>query len=96
MSVEFVRNEALKDHVLKKMVPPLVTLLSSSPSETKYATLRIARLLVHKYTFLFQNELKVFFCAYDDPIYIKVEKLEMLVALTNDSNVHDILAEFKE
>ncbi len=33
---------------------------------------------------------QVFFCKYNDPIYVKKEKLEILVKLANDRNVDQV------
>lgn len=41
--------------------------------------------------FLSQNELrKVFFCKYNDPIYVKMEKLETIIRLVNDRNIDQV------
>lgn len=34
------------------------------------------------------RELKVFFCNFNDPIYIKLQKLEILIRLANMDNIH--------
>ena len=39
---------------------------------------------------------QVFFCKYNDPIYVKMEKLEIMIALASDRNVDQVLLEFKE
>jgi vesicle coat complex subunit len=33
----------------------------------------------------------VFFCKYNDPIYVKMEKLDVLVMLANDRNIDQVL-----
>ena len=40
--------------------------------------------------------MKVFFVKYNDPIYVKLEKLDIMVRLTNTSNIAQVLAELKE
>ena len=42
------------------------------------------------------KELRVFFCKYNDPEYIKFQKLEIMVRISNDKNVDQLLAELKE
>ena len=42
------------------------------------------------------NELRVFFCKYDDPLYVKVEKLDIMVRLSNEHNVGALLRKLKE
>lgn len=42
------------------------------------------------------HELKVFFCKYNDPIYVKMEKLEVMIMLASEGNVEQVLMELKE
>ncbi|CAI5734375.1 unnamed protein product [Peronospora destructor] len=42
------------------------------------------------------NEIKVFFCKYNDPIYVKMEKLEIIIRLVSERNIEQVLLEFKE
>ena len=69
-------QDALKA-LYKKMAPPLVTLLSSEP-EIQYVALRNINLIVQKRPTILSHEIKVFFCKYNDPIYVKLEKLEYM------------------
>jgi len=39
---------------------------------------------------------QVFFCKYNDPIYVKMEKLEIIIRLASDRNVEQVLLELKE
>jgi AP-2 complex subunit beta-1/AP-1 complex subunit beta-1 len=34
-----------------------------------------------------EKELKIFFCNFNDPIYIKLEKLDVVVRLSNMENI---------
>lgn len=43
-----------------------------------------------------KNEMKVFFVKYNDPIYVKLEKLDIMIRLTSQSNIAQVLAELKE
>jgi len=80
---------------LKKMSPPLVTLVSSAP-EVQYVALRNIDLLLQKQPEILSKELRVFFCKYNDPPYVKFQKLEIMVRIANESNVDQLLAELKE
>jgi AP-1 complex subunit beta-1 len=53
-------------------------------------------LIVQKFPELISNNIKVFFCKYTDPIYIKLEKLDLLVMLVSQFNVDQVLTEFKD
>ena len=45
---------------------------------------------------ILKNEMKVFFVKYNDPIYVKLEKLDIMIRLTNATNIAQVLAELKE
>jgi AP-1 complex subunit beta-1 len=90
-----VTREDLIKQLVKKMAPPLVTLLSSPP-EVQWVALRNINLLLQKRPDLLSNEMRVFFCKYNDPFYVKVEKLDIMVRLASDSNVDALLSELKE
>uniref|UniRef100_A0AAV1VD65 Beta-adaptin appendage C-terminal subdomain domain-containing protein n=1 Tax=Peronospora matthiolae TaxID=2874970 RepID=A0AAV1VD65_9STRA len=79
----------------RKMGPPLVTLLSAEP-EIQYVALRNINLIVQKRPTILANEIKVFFCKYNDPIYVKMEKLEIIIRLVSERNIEQVLLEFKE
>jgi len=81
--------------ICKKMAPPLVTLLSKEP-EIQYVALRNINLIVQKRPEILQYEMKVFFCKYNDPIYVKMEKLEIMIMLASERNIEQVLMEFKE
>eukprot|EP01104_Vermistella_antarctica_P014792 TRINITY_DN4715_c0_g4_i1.p1 TRINITY_DN4715_c0_g4~~TRINITY_DN4715_c0_g4_i1.p1 ORF type:complete len:940 (+),score=338.52 TRINITY_DN4715_c0_g4_i1:85-2820(+) len=87
-------NEVLRG-LCKKMAPPLVTLLSKEP-EVQYVALRNINLIIQKRPTILQYEMKVFFCKYNDPIYVKMEKLEIMIMLASERNIDQVLLEFKE
>jgi len=86
---DFVRG------LCRKLAPPLVTLLNAPP-EMQYVALRNINLIVQKYPKILEHEIKVFFCKYNDPIYVKMEKLEIIIRLANERNIDQVLLEFKE
>ena len=90
-----VRREELVRQLVRKMAPPLVTLLSSPP-EVQWVALRNINLLLQKRTDILSNEMRVFFCKYNDPLYVKVEKLDIMVKLAGENNVDALLSELKE
>lgn len=79
----------------RKLAPPLVTLLNSEP-EIQYVALRNINLIVQKRPNILENEIKVFFCKYNDPIYVKMEKLEIIIKLVGEKNIDQVLLELKE
>ncbi|KAM0786162.1 hypothetical protein ACM66B_006969 [Microbotryomycetes sp. NB124-2] len=86
---EFVRG------ILRKMAPPLVTLVSSA-AEVQWVALRNINLILQKRPDALANEMRVFFCKYNDPPYVKVEKLEIMIKLATEKNVDTFLSELKE
>ncbi|KRY13366.1 AP-2 complex subunit beta [Trichinella patagoniensis] len=81
--------------LVKKMAPPLVTLLSAEP-EIQYVALRNINLIVQKRPDILKHEMKVFFVKYNDPIYVKMEKLDIMIRLASHANIAQVLAELKE
>merc|ERR1719357_1241128 len=79
----------------RKLAPPLVTLLSSEP-EVQYVALRNINLIIQKRPDILKHEMKVFFVKYNDPIYIKLEKLDIMIRLTSQANIAQVLSELKE
>ncbi|CAI8604306.1 unnamed protein product [Vicia faba] len=82
-------------NLCKKRARPLVTLVSAEP-EIQYIALRNINLIVQRTPTILEHEIKVFFCKYNDPIYVKMEKLEIMIKLATDRNIDQVLLEFKE
>nr|CAB3222083.1 AP-1 complex subunit beta-1 [Phallusia mammillata] len=94
--LELMDNEKeYQNNLLKKLAPPLVTLLSAEP-EIQYVALRNINLIVQKRPSVLKHEMKVFFVKYNDPIYVKLEKLDIMIRLASQSNIAQVLAELKE
>ncbi len=72
-----------------------VTLVSAE-HEVQWVALRNINLLLQKRSDILQNEMRVFFCKYNDPPYIKVEKLDVMIRLAQEKNVDALLSELKE
>jgi len=90
-----VSGDQLRRALVRKMAPPLVTLLSSPP-EVQWVALRNINLLLQKEPGALSSEMRVFFCKYNDPLYVKVEKLDIMVRLANENNIDPLLSELKE
>ena len=84
--MDLITSQETLKALYKKMAPPLVTLLSSEP-EIQYVALRNINLIVQKRPTILAHEIKVFFCKYNDPIYVKMEKLEIMIKLASERNV---------
>jgi AP-1 complex subunit beta-1 len=92
---DLVENEDVVRALCRKLAPPLVTLLNAEP-EIQYVALRNINLVVQKRPAILEHEIKVFFCKYNDPIYVKLEKLEIIIRLVSERTVEQVLLEFKE
>ncbi|KAI9256950.1 adaptin N terminal region-domain-containing protein, partial [Sporodiniella umbellata] len=95
INMKYIKEEAFNKSVCRKMAPPLVTLLSSPP-EVQYIALRNISLILQKRPEVLSNEIRVFFCKYNDPPYVKLEKLEIMIKLCSEKNVDQLLSELKE
>ncbi|KAM5535223.1 hypothetical protein V8D89_011159 [Ganoderma adspersum] len=93
--MNYMENRKLMEHICKKMGPPLVTLLSSGP-EVQYVALRNILLIIQRRPSVLKNDVKVFFCKYNDPIYVKLAKLEIMYRLAREENAKEVLAELQE
>ncbi|GAA5914554.1 adaptin domain-containing protein [Sporobolomyces salmoneus] len=93
--LEAITREDFAKSILRKMAPPLVTLVSSAP-EVQWVALRNINLILQKRPQALSNEMRVFFCKYNDPPYVKVEKLEIMIKLVEEKNVDTFLSELKE
>ena len=93
--LDHIKSTDSKILLLKKIVAPLKTLLNSQP-EIQYIALRNINLIVQKYPKILENDIKVFFCKYNDPIYVKLEKLDIMIKLCTSKNISIVLSEFKE
>ncbi|KAK9362799.1 Clathrin/coatomer adaptor, adaptin-like protein [Lipomyces starkeyi] len=91
----YISDDSAIQGLVKRFGPPLVTLLSK-PHEIQYVALRNCFLILQQYPQILQNDIKVFFCKYNDPIYIKVTKLEIIFLLASEDNIKEILRELRE
>ncbi|KAJ1504143.1 hypothetical protein HMI54_014830 [Coelomomyces lativittatus] len=93
--LQFVSRPEFHQLLSQKISTALVTMMRKDP-EIQYMTLQNIILIISTYPSISLNEVSVFFCLYNDPIYVKLAKLEVMVALANDTNAPQILSELKE
>ena len=87
--------ETIKNFTLK-LSQPLCTLMSL-PADIQYTCLRNLKIIIQKYPrVLMSADVKTFYCKYNDPTFVKVEKVDIMIALATPDNVHEILSELKE
>ncbi|KAI9888178.1 MAG: hypothetical protein M1823_000113 [Watsoniomyces obsoletus] len=93
--MNYIADEKQISSLSRKLSPPLVTLLAKGP-EVQYLALRNALLILQRRPEVLRNEIRVFFCKYNDPIYVKVTKLELIFMLATENNINEVLTELRE
>eukprot|EP01012_Entosiphon_sulcatum_P006984 TRINITY_DN1343_c0_g1_i1.p1 TRINITY_DN1343_c0_g1~~TRINITY_DN1343_c0_g1_i1.p1 ORF type:complete len:781 (+),score=192.30 TRINITY_DN1343_c0_g1_i1:288-2345(+) len=86
-------NSDIHKQVYQRLKEPLLTLFSTSALETSYACLCHIRLLVSRQPEVFAPAYKDFYLRYNDPSYVRLVKLEILVCITNEKNAKEIVDE---
>ncbi|CAN3377333.1 hypothetical protein DIURU_003418 [Diutina rugosa] len=94
--LDYIADGETKQGILRKLSAPLVSLVSSSIPEAQYVGLKNIRIILERYPSVLSKELRVFFIKYSDPLYLKLEKLDIMVRLANDGNAALLLGELKE
>ena len=92
---DLVKNKEQNKAIMKKMAAPLVTLLAAEP-EMQYVALRNISFILQKAPSIFDSNIKVFFCKFNDPLYLKLEKIEILVKVVDDKNAESVLTELQD
>ncbi|KAF1960723.1 Adaptor protein complex beta subunit [Byssothecium circinans] len=93
--MNYISDQKVISSLCNKLSPPLVTLLSKGP-EIQYLALRNALLILQRRPEVLRNDIRVFFCKYNDPIYVKVTKLELIFMLATEKNIKEVLTELAE
>jgi len=79
----------------KKIAPSLIGLLAGQP-EVQYVALRNFSFICEKYPSILDKNIKVFFIKFNDPYFVKLEKLHMISKLTDNKNFETVLTELVE
>jgi AP-4 complex subunit beta-1 len=84
--------------VYARIKDPLITLFGAGEvagaHEVSYCVLSHIHLLVSKGAQIeFENDFKTFFCKDDEPVYIRVLKIDVLQMIATDNNMFEILGE---
>ena len=78
------------------IIPPFITLVSSSEYEIQYVVLKTLSLFVQRYQKALGKDIQIFFCKYNDPSYIKMEKLNIIVTICTEATANMVLDELFE
>lgn len=90
-----LNSQELVRSICRKMTPPLLTMLSAEP-EIQYVVMRNINLIVQKQPNMLQTDVRYFVCKYNDPLYVKLEKIAVMVQLASERNIDQVLSEFRE
>jgi len=88
----FVEDQQKIRETLTKVVLPLVTLLNNS-APIQYIALKSILVLLRHYKRMLSSEVTIFFCKFDDPLYMKLAKLDVILTLVTTQNVGKVLEE---
>ncbi|EAY16931.1 Adaptin N terminal region family protein [Trichomonas vaginalis G3] len=91
----FITDPSKVHETLMRVGLPLVSLLNNIP-QIQYSAIKSIYILAQNYRKLFSSEVAIFFCKYDDPEYVKLAKLDVILAMCNSANVGKVLAELYE
>lgn len=93
--LDYMTNPEVIRNYCKKLAHPLISLTTLEP-EIQYIALKNINLIIQKRPNILEKEVMLFFCNFNDPLYIKLEKLEVLVKLADLKNLGMLLHELKE
>lgn len=93
--LDFVNGVDKVRSICRKLSAPLISLMGGDP-EIQYIAIRNINLIIQKRPYVLDKEIRVFFCQYQDPLYVKIEKLEIMIKLSDLSNIDQLLLELKD
>ena len=82
-----------------RIIPAVLALVCNADTNTQeiqFCVLRTLSLFSQKYPKALSKEHNMFYCKYNDPSYIKLEKLNIIVNIAQQSNLPTILNELEE
>ncbi|WFD30044.1 hypothetical protein MSPP1_001057 [Malassezia sp. CBS 17886] len=91
----YIASAAFRDMLCRKMSPALVMMLNTPP-EIQYVALRNILLIIQRRPAVLAKEITAFFCKYNDPIYLKTAKLEIVRRLVDEDTAPQVLPELQE
>lgn len=84
------------NELFSSIIPPFITLLSNHEPAIQFVALRTLSLFVIKYPRALARETRVFFVKFNDPSFVKMEKLNIIVTICNPLNCSLVLDELEE
>ena len=103
VQLSFIRDKTLhestRDTIKRRLMPILKSLLSHSYPEIQYLVFKNLPMILNSVVAKegeLEIDFRVFFCLFNDPLYVKFEKLSALVACSREDNFSSILDELEE
>ena len=93
--MQFDPNRNQQD-LFAQIIPPFMSLVTTADPEIQYVVLRTLTLFVTKFPGSLAKEIRFFFCKYNDPSYIKMQKLDIITANCSPRNAQLVLDELNE
>ncbi|TGJ82571.1 hypothetical protein E0Z10_g6193 [Xylaria hypoxylon] len=97
--MSYVPQESGEATLLAERIAPRLSHTNSAVQRgLKYSTLHYATLYLsfNGGQMSYATTSASFFCKYNDPIYVKVTKLELIFMLANEKNIDEVLTELRE
>ena len=88
----FVQDPSKIRETLTRVSLPLVTLLNNT-APIQYVAVKSILILLQHYKRMLSSEVTIFFCKFDDPLYMKLAKLDVILVLCSAQNVSKVLEE---
>ncbi|EFN57601.1 hypothetical protein CHLNCDRAFT_30507, partial [Chlorella variabilis] len=82
--------------VLETVKDPLQTLIQGREPEVVWAVLSNFLVLAQRYPLVFSQLYPEFFCRYEDPSYLKRLKIDVLIAIADQTNAYEIAEEMTQ
>jgi hypothetical protein len=88
-------SESARQTYMSKVANAYVTLLgaNAAPIEVQFVICRDVYVLLHKFPSMFLNHTKAFLVRYNDPTYLKLEKIGVMLRLLSSKNTPGIVQE---
>ncbi|KTW26205.1 hypothetical protein T552_03096 [Pneumocystis carinii B80] len=93
--MNYMHNEVTIKVLSRKLFSSLIILLSKD-CEIQYITIKNVQIILQKIPDIFENNIDIFFCKHNDPLYIKLAKLEIITKIANKENIYSIISELKD
>ena len=93
--VQIVNDSSYSKEVFASILPPMIGLLNSG-KEIAFTVLKSIHVILQKYRRLLVGNVNVFWCQFDEPLYVKLAKLDILLTLASEENMPILLEELKK